>query len=145
MTAKDLALAIIAAHGADGGQGFAVEYAGAAVRAMGVEARLTLCNMATEFGAVTAVIAPDATTVAWLRGRHFAPAGAMWDRAVGRGPTSSPGKHSVPNASATARSCGFVPGSSGVTAWRSTAAELKFRDGAPTRTDLLVSKRDGQP
>lgn len=81
-TAKDLALHIIAAHGAAGGQGFAVEYAGDTVRAMDVEARLTLCNMATEFGAVTATIAPDDTVFDWLRGRDFAPKGAMWDRAV---------------------------------------------------------------
>lgn len=81
-TAKDLALHIIAAHGADGGQGYAIEYAGETVAAMDVEARLTLCNMATEFGAVTATIAPEETIFAWLRGRAFAPKGAMWDRAV---------------------------------------------------------------
>lgn len=68
-TAKDLALHIIAKHKADGGQGFAVEYAGETVREMDIEARLTLCNMATEFGAVTACIAPDEVTFDWLRGR----------------------------------------------------------------------------
>ncbi len=81
-TAKDLALHIIAVHGSAGGQGYAVEYDGDTVRAMDIEARLTLCNMATEFGAVTATIAPDDTVFDWLRGRDHAPAGAMWDRAV---------------------------------------------------------------
>jgi 3-isopropylmalate/(R)-2-methylmalate dehydratase large subunit len=81
-TAKDLALHIIAEHGADGGQCFAVEYAGDTVRAMDIEARLTLCNMATEFGAVTATIAPDDAVFDWLRGRDYAPKGATWDRAV---------------------------------------------------------------
>jgi len=82
VTAKDLALGIIARHGADGGQGFAVEFAGDGVDAMDVEGRLTLCNMAAEFGAVTALVAPDATTLAWLAGRRFAPTGSGWDRAV---------------------------------------------------------------
>jgi len=82
VTAKDMALALIAAHGAAGGQGFAVEFAGDAVRALPMEARMTLCNMATEFAAFSAVIAPDETTLAWLKGRRYAPEGAMWDRAV---------------------------------------------------------------
>ncbi|WP_439533486.1 3-isopropylmalate dehydratase large subunit [Polymorphobacter sp.] len=82
VTAKDMALALIAAHGSAGGQGFAVEFAGEAVRALPMEARLTLCNMATEFAAFSAVIAPDAVTLEWLKGRRYAPEGAMWDRAV---------------------------------------------------------------
>ncbi len=92
-TAKDLALHIIATHGAAGGQGFAVEYGGETVRAMDVEARLTLCNMATEFGAVTATIAPDDAVFDRLRGRAYAPKGAMWDRAVAtwRGLTTDDG------------------------------------------------------
>jgi len=82
VTAKDLSLALIARHGSGGGNGYAIEYAGSAVRAMGIEARLTLCNMATEFSAMTAMIAPDETTFAYLAGRRFAPQGALWDRAV---------------------------------------------------------------
>ena len=82
VTAKDMALALIAAHGSAGGQGFAVEFAGEAVRALPMEARMTLCNMATEFAAFSAVIAPDAVTLDWLKGRRFAPAGEMWNRAV---------------------------------------------------------------
>ena len=82
VTAKDMALALIAAHGAAGGQGFAVEFAGDAVSALPMEARMTLCNMATEFAAFSAVIAPDEVTLQWLKGRRFAPAGELWDRAV---------------------------------------------------------------
>lgn len=74
VTAKDMALALIAAHGAGGGAGYAVEFAGPAVSALDIEARMTLCNMATEFSAMTGIIAPDAQTFRWLAGRRYAPA-----------------------------------------------------------------------
>jgi 3-isopropylmalate/(R)-2-methylmalate dehydratase large subunit len=77
-----LALHILATHGAGGGKGHVVEYAGEAVRALEVEARMTLCNMATEFAAFSAIVAPDDSTIAYLRGRRFAPAGSAWDQAV---------------------------------------------------------------
>jgi 3-isopropylmalate/(R)-2-methylmalate dehydratase large subunit len=82
VTAKDLSLALIRRHGAVGGNGYAIEYAGPAVRDLEVEARLTLCNMATEFSAMTGMIAPDDRTFAYLAGRRYAPAGASWDAAV---------------------------------------------------------------
>jgi 3-isopropylmalate/(R)-2-methylmalate dehydratase large subunit len=72
-TSKDMALALIARIGTGGGLGGAIEFAGEAVRALSVEARLTLCNMAIEAGARTGMVAPDATTAAWLSGRPFAP------------------------------------------------------------------------
>lgn len=71
-TAKDMALALIAAIGTGGALGGAIEFTGAAVRALSVEARLTLCNMAIEAGARTGMVAPDAITTAWLAGRPFA-------------------------------------------------------------------------
>ena len=71
-SAKDMALALIAAIGTGGAAGGAIEFAGAAVRALSVEARLTLCNMAIEAGARTGMVAPDAITEAWLAGRPFA-------------------------------------------------------------------------
>jgi 3-isopropylmalate/(R)-2-methylmalate dehydratase large subunit len=71
-TAKDMALALIAEIGTGGALGGAIEFAGSAVRALSVEARLTLCNMAIEAGARTGMVAPDATTLAWLQGRPFA-------------------------------------------------------------------------
>jgi 3-isopropylmalate/(R)-2-methylmalate dehydratase large subunit len=73
VTPKDMALALIAAHGAGGGAGHAVEFAGEAVAALDMEGRMTLCNMATEFSAMSGIIAPDAKTFAWLAGRPYAP------------------------------------------------------------------------
>lgn len=80
--AKDMALALIAAHGAAGGQGHAIEFAGSAVAALPMEGRMTLCNMATEFAAFSAFIAPDDVTFSWLQGRRYAPAGGAWATAV---------------------------------------------------------------
>jgi 3-isopropylmalate/(R)-2-methylmalate dehydratase large subunit len=74
VTAKDMALTLIATHGSSGGAGHVVEFAGEAVAALDMEARMTLCNMATEFSAMTALIAPDAQTFAYLAGRRYAPA-----------------------------------------------------------------------
>jgi len=84
VTAKDLSLALISRHGSAGGNGHVLEYAGRAVRDLDIEARLTLCNMATEFSAVSALIAPDEKTFAYLEGRRFAPQDATWERAVER-------------------------------------------------------------
>ncbi len=82
VTAKDLALALLGRFGIGGGAGHVVEYGGSAVEALDIEGRLTLCNMATEFGAFSAIIAPDEAVFAYLEGRHFAPSGADWDEAV---------------------------------------------------------------
>lgn len=82
MSAKDIALSLIARIGADGAQGHAIEYAGVAVRALSMEARMTLCNLAIEAGARLGMIAPDETTFAFLRGRAFAPKGEDYERAV---------------------------------------------------------------
>ena len=73
ITAKDMILHLLAAHGADGGKGCAIEFAGEAVRALDIEARMTLCNMATEFAAFTGLIAPDEKTLDYLKGRRYAP------------------------------------------------------------------------
>src|SRR4051794_13050635 len=82
VTAKDLILALIGHVGAAGGTGYAVEYAGSAVRDLPVEGRLTICNLSVELGAKMGLIAPDETTFAYIRGRPYAPQGEMWDRAV---------------------------------------------------------------
>jgi len=82
VTAKDLALHILQRIGSAGAKGHVVEYAGAAVRALDVEARLTLCNMATELSAFSGIIAPDETAFAYLKGRTYAPTGAQWDAAL---------------------------------------------------------------
>jgi 3-isopropylmalate/(R)-2-methylmalate dehydratase large subunit len=83
-SAKDLALAFIGQIGTDGATGYAVEYAGAAVRELSMEGRMTLCNLTIEAGARTGMVAPDETTFAYLKGRRFAPQGADWDKAVAR-------------------------------------------------------------
>ncbi len=81
VSAKDMALRVMA-HVVDGATGFAVEYAGAAVTALPVEGRLTLCNMSIELGARIGMVAPDDTTFAYLADRPLAPKGALWDAAV---------------------------------------------------------------
>lgn len=82
VVAKDLSLALIARNGSVGGNGCAVEFAGDAVRALDMEARLTLCNMATEFSAITGFIAVDDVTIEYLRGRRYAPQGAAFELAL---------------------------------------------------------------
>ncbi|MCH8478862.1 MAG: 3-isopropylmalate dehydratase large subunit, partial [Wenzhouxiangella sp.] len=82
VTAKDMILALIGAHTASGGVGYVLEFAGRAVRELDIEARLTLCNMAVEFGAFSGLVAPDDKTFNYLHGRPFAPEGAAWDQAV---------------------------------------------------------------
>ena len=82
ITAKDLILALIARHSAMGGLGHAVEFAGPAIESLSVEGRMTLCNMAIEFGAWTGMVAPNQDVFEFLRGREFAPKGALWDQAV---------------------------------------------------------------
>ena len=81
LTAKDLALHIIAKFGASGAKRCAVEYSGEAITALSIEERLTLCNMAVEFAAFTAVIAPDEVTVSYLKEKRYAPTGVAWDEA----------------------------------------------------------------
>ncbi len=81
VAAKDIILAIIGEIGTAGGTGSAIEYAGEAIRALSMEGRMTVCNMSIEAGARAGMIAPDATTYAYLKGRPKAPQGADWDAA----------------------------------------------------------------
>src|SRR3979409_862043 len=82
VTSKDLILALIGHVGAAGGTGYAVEYAGSAVTDMPIEGRLTICNLSIELGAKMGLIAPDERTYDYIRGRPYAPQGAMWAQAV---------------------------------------------------------------
>lgn len=82
VTPKDMIMTLIAHNGAAGGKGHAVEFTGDAVKALDMEGRMTLCNMATEFSAMSGFIAPDETTVEYLKGRRYAPKGEFWDHAV---------------------------------------------------------------
>ncbi len=82
VTAKDVALAVIGKIGTAGGTGYAIEFAGSTIRALSMEGRMTLCNMAIEAGARAGMIAADDTTINYLKGRPFAPQGESWDKAV---------------------------------------------------------------
>jgi 3-isopropylmalate/(R)-2-methylmalate dehydratase large subunit len=82
VSAKDIALAIIGKIGTAGGTGYAIEFAGSAIRALSMEGRMTLCNMAIEAGARAGMVAVDQITIDYLQGRPFAPKGELWERAV---------------------------------------------------------------
>ncbi|MEO6983145.1 MAG: 3-isopropylmalate dehydratase large subunit [Edaphobacter sp.] len=82
VTAKDIVLDLIGRIGTAGATGYVVEYAGSAIRALSMEGRMTICNMSIEAGARAGMIAPDATTFAYLKGRGFSPQGKAWDEAV---------------------------------------------------------------
>ena len=82
VTAKDVVLAVIGAIGTAGGTGHAIEFGGDAVRALSMEGRMTVCNMAIEAGARAGLVAVDDTTLEYLRGRPYAPQGESWERAV---------------------------------------------------------------
>jgi 3-isopropylmalate/(R)-2-methylmalate dehydratase large subunit len=82
VTAKDIILAVIAKIGTGGGQGYVLEYRGSAIRALSMEARMTICNMSIEAGARAGMVAPDQITYDYLEGRPHAPQGADWDEAL---------------------------------------------------------------
>jgi 3-isopropylmalate/(R)-2-methylmalate dehydratase large subunit len=94
-SAKDMVLAIIGKIGTAGGTGYTIEFAGAAIRALSMEGRMTVCNMAIEAGARAGLVAVDATTIAYVKGRPYAPAGIEWEQALRywSGLQSDPGAH----------------------------------------------------
>jgi 3-isopropylmalate/(R)-2-methylmalate dehydratase large subunit len=94
-TAKDVVLAIIGRIGTAGGTGYTIEFAGSAIRDLSMEGRMTVCNMAIEAGARAGLVAVDDKTIAYVKGRPFAPKGVEWDQAVACWRTlhSDPGAH----------------------------------------------------
>ncbi|KIY39059.1 isopropylmalate isomerase [Pseudomonas sp. 10-1B] len=82
VTAKDIVLAVIGKIGTAGGNGHAMEFAGSAIRELSMEGRMTICNMSIEAGARVGLVATDATTIAYVEGRPYAPKGEQWERAV---------------------------------------------------------------
>jgi 3-isopropylmalate/(R)-2-methylmalate dehydratase large subunit len=95
VTAKDVVLAIIGKIGTAGGTGYTIEFAGSAIRSLSMEGRMTVCNMAIEAGARAGLVAVDDKTIAYCKGRPFAPTGVAWDQAVAhwRSLQSDPGAH----------------------------------------------------
>ena len=94
-SAKDIALAIIGTIGTAGGTGYTIEFAGSAIRALSMEGRMTVCNMAIEAGARAGLVGVDETTMAYVKGRPYSPAGLEWETAVRywKGLRSDPGAH----------------------------------------------------
>jgi len=82
VTSKDLVMAMIGRIGTAGGTGYAIEYAGSAIRALSMEGRMTICNMSIEAGARAGMVAYDRVTEDYVRGRHYAPQGEMFERAT---------------------------------------------------------------
>jgi 3-isopropylmalate/(R)-2-methylmalate dehydratase large subunit len=82
VTAKDIVLAVIGKIGTAGGTGYAIEFAGSAIRSLSMEGRMTVCNMAIEAGARAGMVAVDDTTINYVKGRPFSPVGPHWERAV---------------------------------------------------------------
>ena len=82
VTAKDIVLAVIGKIGTAGGTGYAIEFAGSAIRALSMEGRMTVCNMAIEAGARAGMVAVDDTTINYVKGRPYSPVGPQWDQAV---------------------------------------------------------------
>ncbi len=82
VTAKDIVLAIIGRIGTSGGNGYTIEFAGQAIRALSMEGRMTVCNMAIEAGARAGLVAVDQTTIDYIKGRPYAPTAAHWEQAV---------------------------------------------------------------
>ena len=89
VTSKDIILAVIAKIGTGGGQGYVLEYRGSAIRALSMDARMTICNMSIEAGARAGMVAPDETTYEYIKGRPHAPQGQDWDAAVAEWETLS--------------------------------------------------------
>lgn len=150
VTAKDLILAIIGHIGVSGGTGHVIEYRGEAIRALDMEARMTVCNMSIEAGARAGMIAPDETTFTWLAGRPRAPQGAAWERALerwrGLPGDAGAGFDRVVNLDATAMEPmitwgthpgmvmpigGTIPAGSGDAATARALAYMGFEAGAP--------------
>ncbi|MBX2846799.1 MAG: 3-isopropylmalate dehydratase large subunit [Acidiferrobacterales bacterium] len=82
VTAKDMILYLISEYGSHGAKGMAIEFSGSAIDKLNMDSRFTLCNMATEFSAFTAIIAPDKTTFEYIKGRQYAPSGELWKQGL---------------------------------------------------------------
>ena len=138
VTAKDIILAIIGEIGTAGGTGYAIEYAGEAIRALSMEGRMTVCNMSIEGGARAGMVAPDEKTYAYLKGRPKAPKGADWDDGaalLGARCTPTTARISTTRSSSTPRSCRrWSPGAPARRTSCRSPAWCPIRTTSPTST-----------
>jgi 3-isopropylmalate/(R)-2-methylmalate dehydratase large subunit len=109
VTAKDVILTIIAHVGANGAAGHVIEFTGSTIRAMSIEGRLTVCNMAIEAGARAGMVSPDETTYDYLKGRAFAPHGAQWDKALAYWRTLPSDANAVFDTEVALNACDLAP------------------------------------
>lgn len=138
VSAKDVALAIIDLLGPGGAAGYAVEYRGAAVRAMSMEARMTLCNMTIEAGARIGLIAPDETTFAYIKGRPYAPKGEDFAKAQAYWETLASDAGAQFDRELTLNTDGLAP----YVTWGTTPSEAAPITGAvPAEADLATSSQ----
>lgn len=136
VAAKDIALTIIAQVGADGAQGHAIEFAGSAITALSMEGRMTLCNMSIEAGGRCGMIAPDATTFAYLKGRPYAPKDAAFDQAVAAWSALASDSDAVFDREVTLDAAAIVP----VVTWGTTPD-----DALPIDANAPDPAREGDP
>ena len=106
VTAKDMILALIGKIGTAGGIGYAIEYAGEAIRGLDMEGRMTVCNLSIELGAKIGMVAPDEKTYDYLKGRRHAPKGALWDAGAG---ALADAAHATRARSSTRSTCSTAP------------------------------------
>jgi 3-isopropylmalate/(R)-2-methylmalate dehydratase large subunit len=126
VTAKDVVLAVIGEIGTGGGMGHVIEYRGAAIRALSMEGRMTVCNMSIEAGARAGMIAPDETTFAYLAGRDHAPKGAAWEEALADWRTLSTDADAAFDKEVTIDATGLAPH----VTWGTNPAQVTRIDGS---------------
>lgn len=145
VTPKDMILTLIARYGAGGGKGYAVEFTGEAVAALDMEGRMTLCNMATEFSAMTGMIAPDQKTYDWIIGRRYAPKAALYDQAVAEWKKLPTDQGAVFDSDIVIDASTIEPMVSwGTSPEHSTGISGHVPEGAPARPLDYMDVREGQ-
>ncbi len=140
VTAKDVALYIIAQMTTSGATGYAVEYAGSTIRNMSMEGRLTLSNLSIEMGSRVGIIAPDETTFAYLKGREYAPKGEAWDKAVAQWKTLRSDEGAVFDKEITYQAENIAPR---ITYGTNPGAGIAIDEAIPTLESIPEGERAG--
>ncbi len=140
VTAKDVALYIMAQMTTSGATGYAVEYAGSTIRNMSMEGRLTLSNLSIEMGSRAGIIAPDETTFAYLKGREYAPKGEAWDKAMAQWKTLRSDEGAVFDKEITYRAEDIAPR---ITYGTNPGAGIAIDEAIPTLESIPEGERAG--